>query len=96
MPNLATWLAARSLNMPEPVVHERAFTLNRATGALRIVDAFEGQGRHHFRWHFRFAPGVDVMPSGEHDVFSIVRLHPYECDNLRIVAEIAIAVNARP
>jgi hypothetical protein len=49
--------------LPEPVVHERTFTFERATGAITIVDRLDGRGVHHLRWHFHFAPGVDVtMP----------------------------------
>jgi hypothetical protein len=49
--------------LAEPVVHERTFTVERATGAITIVDRLDGRGVHHLRWHFHFAPGVDVtMP----------------------------------
>ena len=49
-------------HLAEPVVHERAFTLTRAGGALTIVDRLEGRGSHSVRWHFHFAPGVEVVP----------------------------------
>jgi hypothetical protein len=49
--------------LPEPVVHERTFTFERATGAITIVDRLDGRGSHHLRWHFHFAPEVEVtMP----------------------------------
>jgi hypothetical protein len=35
--------------------------MNRASGSLNIVDVFEGEGRHLLQWHFRFAPGVEVV-----------------------------------
>ncbi|MEP7309730.1 MAG: alginate lyase family protein [Acidobacteriota bacterium] len=44
--------------LPQPVVHERTFRLERTTGGLSIVDVLEGQGSHRLRWHFHFAPGV--------------------------------------
>jgi hypothetical protein len=46
--------------LPQPVVHERTFTWSRVTGALTIVDVLHGQGIHHLRWHFHFAPGVEI------------------------------------
>ena len=49
-------------HLAEPVVHERAFTWTRASGALTIVDRLEGRGSHSVRWHFHFAPGVEVVP----------------------------------
>jgi hypothetical protein len=47
--------------LPQPVVHERTFVFRRADGALTLVDAIEGSGTHHLRWHFHFAPGVAVV-----------------------------------
>ncbi len=44
--------------LADPVTHERAFRLNRATGALDITDRLTGSGRHQLSWHFHFAPGV--------------------------------------
>ncbi len=44
----------------DPVVHERAFTLARQSAVLEIQDVLLGQGTHRLRWHFHFAPGVDV------------------------------------
>jgi hypothetical protein len=49
-------------HLPQPVVHERSFTFVRAGGALNIVDKLEGSGTHSLRWHFHFAPGVEVFP----------------------------------
>jgi hypothetical protein len=46
--------------LAEPVVHERTFTVERATGAITIVHRLDGGGVHHLRWHFHFAPGVEV------------------------------------
>ena len=45
----------------DPVVHERAFTLARQSAVLEIQDVLLGQGTHRLRWHFHFAPGVDVL-----------------------------------
>jgi hypothetical protein len=45
---------------PQPVVHERSFTLSRLDGMLTIADVLHGEGTHRIRWHFHFAPGVDV------------------------------------
>jgi hypothetical protein len=49
--------------LSQPVVHERAFVWSRTTGTLNIVDTFDGTGSHRLRWHFHFAPGVDVCVS---------------------------------
>jgi hypothetical protein len=46
--------------LPEPVTHERRFTISRDTGVLTIVDVLSGRGRHRIRWHFHFAPGAEV------------------------------------
>jgi hypothetical protein len=46
--------------LPQPVVHERAFTWSRLDGVLTIADVLHGQGTHRIRWHFHFASGVDV------------------------------------
>ena len=48
-------------HLAEPIVHERAFTWTRASGAMTIVDRLEGRGTHSVRWHFHFAPGVEVV-----------------------------------
>jgi len=58
------------IRLPEPIVHERAFALSRVDGAVTIDDRLEGRGRHRVRWHFHFAPGVDVSPGGS-DAFAI-------------------------
>jgi uncharacterized heparinase superfamily protein len=50
--------------LPDPVVHDRTFTLSPVTGLLTIVDRFEGRGPHRLRWHFHFAPGVEVVSAG--------------------------------
>ena len=50
--------------LPQPVAHDRTFTLSRASGALSILDVLEGQGAHRVRWHFHFAPGVEVVSRG--------------------------------
>jgi Heparinase II/III-like protein/Heparinase II/III N-terminus len=49
--------------LPEPVVHERAISLDRTTGVVTILDRLEGRGRHRARWHFHFAPGVQLTAS---------------------------------
>lgn len=46
--------------LPEPVVHERTLTLSRLDGALTIADTLQGRGTHRLRWHFHFAPGIEV------------------------------------
>lgn len=43
-----------------PVVHERTFTLSRQDGSVTIVDALSGEGAHRIRWHFHFAPGIEI------------------------------------
>lgn len=50
--------------LPEPVVHERTFRFQKSTGALEIRDTFHGAGSHRLRWHFHFAPEVEVLPQG--------------------------------
>jgi Heparinase II/III-like protein/Heparinase II/III N-terminus len=47
-----------------PVVHERAFHLERASGDLSWTDVLEGQGDHHLCWRLHFAPGVLVEATG--------------------------------
>jgi heparinase II/III-like protein len=56
--------------LPQPVVHERTFTLSRLDSVLTIADVLHGQGAHRMCWHFHFAPGVEVSaaPSGSIDI----------------------------
>jgi hypothetical protein len=58
--------------LPEPVVHERTFAIERTTGAIAIVDRLDGRGLHRLRWHFHFAPGVEVTMR-EPGVFDVRR-----------------------
>jgi hypothetical protein len=46
--------------LSHPIVHERSFALSRRDGSLTIDDRLDGRGMHRVRWHFHFAPGVDV------------------------------------
>jgi hypothetical protein len=46
--------------LDSPVTHERWLRLDKASGALRIVDRVLGAGSHDLRWHFHLAPGVEV------------------------------------
>jgi hypothetical protein len=46
--------------LPQPVVHERTFTLSRRDGVVTITDVLLGEGTHRVRWHFHFAPGVEL------------------------------------
>ena len=46
--------------LPEPLVHERTFTIRRSDGTLVIADLLEGRGTHRLRWHFHFAPDVAI------------------------------------
>ena len=58
-----SWCIADAIVVLEavrPVVHERTFTLSKSDGALTIVDVLHGQGTHRLRWHFHFAPGLEV------------------------------------
>ncbi len=48
--------------LASPVVHARAFRLLPGPGALVWVDRLTGAGGHEVRWHFHWAPGVDVTP----------------------------------
>jgi hypothetical protein len=48
--------------LTEPVSHTREFSFDLATGGLQLVDHLEGRGRHRLRWHFHFAPGVEIDP----------------------------------
>jgi hypothetical protein len=56
--------------LPQPIVHERTFTLARRDGAITILDALTGSGIHRLRWHFHCAPGVEVQAaaSGPFDI----------------------------
>jgi hypothetical protein len=46
--------------LPNPVVHERTFTLSRDSETLTIVDVLRGQGTHRLSWHFHAAPEATV------------------------------------
>jgi uncharacterized heparinase superfamily protein len=46
--------------LTQPVTHERALRLDKASGALAIVDRLTGAGDHDLRWHFHLAPGVSA------------------------------------
>jgi hypothetical protein len=46
--------------LEQPVVHQRGFTLEHASGTLTIVDRIEGAGKHILNWHFHLAPGIDA------------------------------------
>lgn len=52
--------------LPQPVLHERTFTLSRTERLLTIVDVLSGEGTHRIHWHFHFAPGVEasIAPDG--------------------------------
>src|SRR5437667_331631 len=52
------------MRLPQPVVVERTFTLSRRDGALTIADVLDGEGTHRIRWHFHFAPEVEVTIAG--------------------------------
>jgi len=54
--------------LADPIVHERTFVLSRADGTLAITDLLQGRGLHRFRWHFHFAPGVEVSLASDHVV----------------------------
>ena len=56
--------------LPQPVVHERGFTLSRTERLLTIVDVLAGEGTHRIRWHFHFAPGVEasIAPGGDIEI----------------------------
>lgn len=46
--------------LPHPVVHERSFELEHASGMLEIADRLTGEGAHTVVWRFHCAPGVKV------------------------------------
>lgn len=48
------------VRLATPVMHERLITRTHGAGILRIDDLVTGKGTHALRWHFHFAPGVDV------------------------------------
>jgi hypothetical protein len=50
--------------LTEPVVHERTFTMSRLDRALTVTDSLRGRGRHRLRWHFHFAPDVQLSLEG--------------------------------
>ena len=52
------------MRLPQPVVVERTFTLSRRDGAITIADVLDGEGTHRIRWHFHFAPEVEVTIAG--------------------------------
>lgn len=47
--------------LSQPVVHERRLSFAPATRRLVVEDTLTGGGTHRIRWHFHFAPGVDVQ-----------------------------------
>jgi len=50
--------------LPDPVTHERELQLT-PDGSVEVIDRLSGRGSHDLRWHFHFAPGVDVsLPDG--------------------------------
>lgn len=50
--------------------HVRVFRLLKNAGALIVMDALEGRGRHMVNWHFHLAPGV----AAREEAGGIVRL----------------------
>ena len=46
--------------LADPVTHERAWTLDKASGSLEIVDRLSGRGEHGLQWRFLLAPGVNA------------------------------------
>lgn len=50
--------------LPEPVMHERSFQLDRLTGRLDFADRLSGSGHHRLSWHFHLAPGVTPRIDG--------------------------------
>ena len=46
-----------------PVVHERAFALDGASGVLTIEDQLNGDGTFDLQWRFQCAPGIDAEVS---------------------------------
>jgi hypothetical protein len=56
--------------LAEHIVHERGFAFSRRDGSLTIDDRLGGRGTHRLRWHFHFAPGVEVT-AAEAGRFSI-------------------------
>lgn len=46
--------------LPHPVVHERSFELEHASGVLEIADRLTGEGTHTLVWRFQCAPGASV------------------------------------
>jgi hypothetical protein len=78
-------------HLQEPVVHERTFTFARSDGALTIVDRLEGSGPHNVRWHFHFAPGVELVPR-EAGLFDIRLPHAV----VRLTAPAALRSSVTP
>ena len=56
--------------LKNPVIHERGFHLEKATGGLRVVDRLHGHGSHQLRWHFHCAPGVEVCQQANQYILS--------------------------
>ena len=47
-----------TVQLSEPVTHQRQFTFDAVEGELDILDTLKGVGTHDFVWHFHFDPGV--------------------------------------
>jgi hypothetical protein len=48
--------------LADPVTHERTFEVSKRAGGVTITDVLRGRGTHRLRWHFHFAPGVEIDP----------------------------------
>jgi hypothetical protein len=63
--------------LADPIVHERAFHLNRSTVVLRISDRLRGRGEHAISWHVHLAPGVTARAGDGHIVLERTGVRPW-------------------
>jgi uncharacterized heparinase superfamily protein len=54
--------------LTNPVIHERRFELEHASGVLEIADRLTGDGAHTVIWRFHCAPGVNVSVEADGSV----------------------------
>ncbi|MBI4471557.1 MAG: alginate lyase family protein [Acidobacteria bacterium] len=52
--------------LTEGILHRRRFQLLNDSGALTLLDSFEGSGAHRFEWFFHLHPDVGAVYKGAH------------------------------
>ena len=50
------------------VVHKREILFDKLKQEIKIQDHFHGKGEHLYEWYFHFAPGINVLLTGENEI----------------------------